>query len=1080
MMNNGRRGARRGTAAVSVLALVLALLNATMAAAAVSTRVELRVLVVDDGSAQIAAITEQLDIEGVPYTPVLLADAARPVITDAYLATGAEGHFQAVVMPNSTGTSRTSAPSLSAAEVAAIAAYRTAFAVREVDVDEWPGVQVGLQAAGAAGTWSGAADGMTGTVTDAATAAGWGYLEGSVTFSAGTWAIVSTPLSATSAPPMPAGAEYTPYLTVEVPGGGVGTVLGSYRAPSGTEQLVVTAGIASYHQHFQLLAHGIVTWLTRGVHFGHQRAYYSQHFDDAFAYDARWDTANNCTPGEDCPPGVTTTTPDIRMTADDVDALVSWQVANGYQPTLAFNGYYALNDAEGEPWTTTDPLTEAFVEHRLDIRWLNHGYEHLYQGCQQDLSVVPWVCTTVDGQPVAPDGSNLAWVSQADIAQEILQNVTLGNTLGLPFDPAEYLSGEHSGVAITPQQPADNPEFAAALATAGITSIATDASRGSAQRVVGSALTVPRHPVALYFNVSTVAEEVDEYNWIYLPAANGGSGYCEAIPVTCLSAPLSLDTGFADHIVPTDVANSMQFVLRNDPRPFYAHVSNLTGPDRLGLQLMSAMLDTYDSWFADSAPVLNLTLTQAATALGNQQSWAATGMAADSPVTGYLQDGVVVVDNPTAVLAPLTVPEGTTISGQPFGESYGGERSGWVGGDLLLVTPAAAAPVFTSAATGTFTVGTAGTFTVSANAVTSFAQSGVLPAGLTFVDNADGTATLAGVPGPGGGGSYPLSLTATNLAGATEQSFVLTVVEAPWFTSASSTTMFTRTAGSFTVTASGSPAPVLTLAGVLPPGVTFSDGGGGTGTISGTPADGSTGTFSVTVTATNSTGQAEQLLTVVVKTPPPTIPGAPAGIEAYVTRVYSDLLGRGPDPVGLAGWTSALESGTPYGEVANGITYSDEYRARLIAASYTTYLGRGPDPSGAADWLAAMRSGATIQQMEAGFVASEEYYAKAGGTDAAWVAQLYQHVLGRAAAATEIQAWVTALAGGASRYQVSMGFLVSYEHLTDVVDAYYWDLLGRGIDPTGNHDWVIAIQRGVRVEAVIAGIIASDEYRAKV
>jgi len=63
---------------------------------------------------------------------------------------------------------------------------------------------------------------------------------------------------------------------------------------------------------------------------------------------------------------------------------------------------------------------------------------------------------------------------------------------------------------------------------------------------------------------------------------------------------------------------------------------------------------------------------------------------------------------------------------------------------------------------------------------------------------------------------------------------------------------------------------------------------------------------------------------------------------------------------------------------------------------------------------------------------------------------------------------------------VAMGFLVSYEHLTDVVDAYYRDLLGRGIDPTGNHGWVTAIQRGVRVEAVIAGIVASDEYRANV
>jgi glucose/arabinose dehydrogenase len=200
--------------------------------------------------------------------------------------------------------------------------------------------------------------------------------------------------------------------------------------------------------------------------------------------------------------------------------------------------------------------------------------------------------------------------------------------------------------------------------------------------------------------------------------------------------------------------------------------------------------------------------------------------------------------------------------------------------------------------------------------------------------------------------------------------------------------------------------------------------------------------------------------------------------EAYVTKVYRDLLDRAPDPAGLQGWTAALERGTPYGDVANGITYSDEYRSRLIAEAYRTYLERGPDPTGAAGWLAAMRSGATIQRIEAGFVASDEYYGRGGATDAAWVGRLYANVLGRGASDSEVQAWTMALAGGASRYQVAMGFLVSSEHLTNVVDGYYRDLLGRGAEPTGARGWVIAIQGGTRVEAVIAGIVASNEYRS--
>src|SRR5665648_1034111 len=63
-------------------------------------------------------------------------------------------------------------------------------------------------------------------------------------------------------------------------------------------------------------------------------------------------------------------------------------------------------------------------------------------------------------------------------------------------------------------------------------------------------------------------------------------------------------------------------------------------------------------------------------------------------------------------------------------------------------------------------------------------------------------------------------------------------------------------------------------------------------------------------------------------------------VEAYITQVYQDLFDRTPDAGGLATWTGLLMAGTPYGEVANGITYSDEYRSRLIQASYQQYLGR--------------------------------------------------------------------------------------------------------------------------------------------
>ena len=76
--------------------------------------------------------------------------------------------------------------------------------------------------------------------------------------------------------------------------------------------------------------------------------------------------------------------------------------------------------------------------------------------------------------------------------------------------------------------------------------------------------------------------------------------------------------------------------------------------------------------------------------------------------------------------------------------------------------------------------------------------------------------------------------------------------------------------GIFTVTTTGFPAPTLTLGGAaLPAGVTFVDNGNGTGTLSGTPAAGTGGTYAITFTATNGVGStAPQAFTLTVNGPP--------------------------------------------------------------------------------------------------------------------------------------------------------------------------------------------------------------------
>ena len=207
---------------------------------------------------------------------------------------------------------------------------------------------------------------------------------------------------------------------------------------------------------------------------------------------------------------------------------------------------------------------------------------------------------------------------------------------------------------------------------------------------------------------------------------------------------------------------------------------------------------------------------------------------------------------------------------------------------------------------------------------------------------------------------------------------------------------------------------------------------------------------------------------------------ASSGALDYVSRVYAHLFSRSPDPAGLYGWNSALQAGTPRIAVANAITSSTEYRSGLIRESYRRFLGREPEPTGLGSWLDEMGRGVTIQQMEGGFVASPEYFNQSGADNGEWVRRLYSHVLGRAADVSEVAYWVSRVdAPGVGRQGVAMGFLLSTERLTTVVDGEYQHLLGRRIDPSGRQTWVGLIQGGVRLEDVIGGIIASEEYFAR-
>ncbi len=177
------------------------------------------------------------------------------------------------------------------------------------------------------------------------------------------------------------------------------------------------------------------------------------------------------------------------------------------------------------------------------------------------------------------------------------------------------------------------------------------------------------------------------------------------------------------------------------------------------------------------------------------------------------------------------------------------------------------APSFTSPTTATATAGTSFDFDVTASGTPepAITETGALPNGLSFADLGDGTATISGMPGAESGGTYPLTFTASSSGGTAKQSFVLTVDQAPVFTSPASETATVGASFHFKIKTSAYPVATVSETGALPGGLTFKAKKDGTAIISGTPASGSQGTYTISLAATNGIGTGgSQSLTVTV------------------------------------------------------------------------------------------------------------------------------------------------------------------------------------------------------------------------
>jgi uncharacterized repeat protein (TIGR02543 family) len=245
----------------------------------------------------------------------------------------------------------------------------------------------------------------------------------------------------------------------------------------------------------------------------------------------------------------------------------------------------------------------------------------------------------------------------------------------------------------------------------------------------------------------------------------------------------------------------------------------------------------------------------------------------------------------------------------------------------------------------------------------------------------------------------------------------------------------------------------------------------------------------------------------------------PSGVEGFVTRLYSECLGRTPDANGYDSWVNQLKSKKITGsQAAYGFIFSTEFKNRNYCDScyveklYKAIMGRGSDSGGKKNWVSQLSSGKTREAVFNGFVNSTEFsnlckqygvtrgngvstsgtgtysVGKCSGCGASdkvtdFVDRLYQTCLDRQADSSGEKNWVVQLKSkSVTGTQAAYGFIFSKEFQNhnysnaDYVEHLYKAILGRSSDASGKQSWVKQLNAGKSRLEVFYGFTNSTEF----
>lgn len=264
---------------------------------------------------------------------------------------------------------------------------------------------------------------------------------------------------------------------------------------------------------------------------------------------------------------------------------------------------------------------------------------------------------------------------------------------------------------------------------------------------------------------------------------------------------------------------------------------------------------------------------------------------------------------------------------------------------------------------------------------------------------------------------------------------------------------------------------------------------------------------------------AAMLLTGVAVFPPSAQPQSTAitaeassssGTEAFVTRMYSVVLGRNPDSVGLQNWVNKLNSHqASASDIIVGFFFSNEYKGKKksideqITDCYHAMLGRDPDAVGVQNWRKRLESGMTLRTVCAGFAGSSEfrnlcdsYGISAGKVDLTYardknfertnfVYRLYKNCLGRNPDVAGLENWCQSIEKGQTGAKIAEGFIFSSEYRKryvsneDFVVMLYNTILGRNPDAGGLQKWTDKLNYSNTRQNVTNGFLFSNEFRGQ-